>query len=166
MTVNDSLEPAGSVVEIRRLKTDDWQTTRELRLAALFDAPEAFGGSYAMAAQRDEAAWRDWPSGGAVFAAFHDEKPVGMVAGCVPDLLDGEAELISMWVDPQARGMRIAARLIDAVADWAKARGGNRLYLEVRPDNVSARRSYERHGFVAAGSPVHDPEDIGMQLEL
>src|SRR5689334_8540695 len=67
------------MVDVEPLRPDDWKTTRDLRLRALLDAPEAFGGTYADSAARDEASWRAWPRNGQPFAAYRDGEPVGMV---------------------------------------------------------------------------------------
>src|SRR5690606_2836577 len=103
-------------VRIRRLGDDDWQVKRDVRLAALRDAPEAFGGNYAASAARTPPQWRAWPGGGAVFAAYRNDEPVGICAGVSSG---GRYQLISMWVSPAARGLGLAAELVDAVGDWA-----------------------------------------------
>jgi GNAT superfamily N-acetyltransferase len=134
---------------IRRLLPDDWALLRQLRLAALLDAPEAFGGSYEHSAQRDEAGWRTWPGNGAPFVAVSDEgEPVGMAAGVLVEAPAGEADLIAMWVAPAARGTGVADDLIAAVLDWAAEQGCTAVGLEVAPGNARAERTYRRNGFV------------------
>ncbi|MGY0235427.1 GNAT family N-acetyltransferase [Longispora urticae] len=135
----------GNVVAVRRLGAEDWEVTRRLRLAALLDAPDAFGGSYADTLARPEEQWRSWPGGGPVFVAELDGLPIGLVCGYPHP--DGRAELISMWVAPEARGRRVAAQLIDAVADWARQSGAEALELHVYPHNQAAYQAYARYGF-------------------
>ena len=62
-----------------------------------------------------------------------------------------EVQLISMWVDPSARGRGVAQRLIRAVALWANGRGSSRVVLFVQEANTSAQRLYERAGFRPTG---------------
>jgi GNAT superfamily N-acetyltransferase len=63
----------------------------------------------------------------------------------------GSRDLVSMWVSPDVRGRGIAARLIDAVANWARADGAGELHLWVVVGNAAARAAYDRAGFVATG---------------
>ncbi|MEV6521632.1 GNAT family N-acetyltransferase [Longispora sp. NPDC051575] len=151
---------AVDVVTVRRLGPGDWELTRRLRLAALLDAPDAFGGTYADTLARPEEQWRSWPGGGPVFAAERDGLPVGLVCGFPHP--DGRAELISMWVAPGARGRRVAARLIDAVADWARESGAEALELHVYPHNQAAYQAYARYGF----TDQEVADEILMRLPL
>lgn len=153
-------------VEVRELGPDDWKAKRDLRLAALADAPEAFGGSYADSAKRTQEQWRSWP-GGVVYATYLDGDPVGIAGGCsAPDHVGGEPMVIAMWVAPAARGRRVAARLLDALADWARADGAAALHLEIKPHNTAARRSYEHFGFVVCDEPTWEPGNVAMRLPL
>ncbi|MDQ0851335.1 GNAT superfamily N-acetyltransferase [Arthrobacter sp. B3I9] len=63
-------------------------------------------------------------------------------------------ELISMWVSPAVRGRGVAAALITAVAHWAASTGASMLALSVMPDNVAARRTNERNGFIVSCGPA------------
>lgn len=153
-------------VSVRRLGPDDWRTTRDLRLAALKSDERWFGGNYADSAARTEQQWRDWPGGGAVFAAYAAEEPRGIVAGVRPEHLGGQAELIALWVGPLGRGLRLSARLTEAVADWARGEGCTDLYLEVMPHNESACRAYNRFGFDVVEAPVRNAGDISMRFRL
>lgn len=140
-------------LELRTLTPDDWATWRSMRLAALADAPEAFGSRFEDWVDADEDRWRARLSlPGAVDLLAYDTgtgEPVGMATGTPVADYDAGAELISMWVAPVARGRGVAALLIDAVARWATNAGARALVLSVMKDNEAARRSYEKSGFVA-----------------
>jgi len=146
-------------VTLITLSSDDWRVWRSVRLAALAEAPEAFGSRSADWVDADEGRWRERLSiPGAIDLVALDGGtgiPIGMVTGTPSPRPGAGAELISLWVDPAARGRGVATLLIDAVATWAAAAGASRLELSVMAENESARRTYERNGFaVAAGSEV------------
>ncbi|MDP4332775.1 bifunctional GNAT family N-acetyltransferase/class I SAM-dependent methyltransferase [Curtobacterium sp. A7_M15] len=159
-------------IALRRVTADDWETWRPVRLAALADAPGAFGSTLADWADAPEHRWRtrlSIPGALDLLAHAEDDSVVGM-AGGVPGSVPGTAELISMWVDPAARGRGVAAALIRAVATWAARTGAHTLELSVMPDNTGARRTYERCGFTAAGDagdPLPDGRhEIVMRRDL
>lgn len=142
-------------IELRVLTADDWQAWSRVRLAALAEAPSAFGSRLADWQDAPEARWRERLSipGALDLVAVDGDRPVGMASG-VPDEDDADvAELISMWVDPAARGQGVAGALIARVVDWAVAAGRAGLQLSVMPDNAVARRTYERSGFVVLDRP-------------
>jgi ribosomal protein S18 acetylase RimI-like enzyme len=138
-------------IELRTMSADDWHTWRSVRLAALADAPGAFGSRLQDWADAPEDRWRERLSipGAINLLAFDADgnAPVGMATGVPDEDNRSRAELISMWVDPAVRGRGVAAVLITAVARWAASTGAATLTLSVMPDNVAARRTYERNGF-------------------
>ena len=79
-----------------------------------------------------------------------------MVRGCLSRSDASEAELISLWVAPEARGKAVGEALVAAVQQWAKAAGFERLCLNVYDDNHFARDLYQRCGFefIDPGSTV------------
>jgi GNAT superfamily N-acetyltransferase len=135
---------------IRRLAAADWAAFREIRLAALCDAPEAFGSTAADAEKLDDEEWRRRLEQRAVFLAEVLTQPVGLAAGIGGDR-PGEAELISMWVVPARRGQGVGDRLVEAVLAWAVAEGFTSVGLWVAQGNARAERLYARHGFAATG---------------
>jgi ribosomal protein S18 acetylase RimI-like enzyme len=147
-------------IELRSISADDWRAWRSVRLAALSDAPGAFGSRLQDWAEASEDRWRERLSiPGAINLLAFDagaNAPVGMATG-IPDKDTGSrAELISMWVNPALRGRGVAAALITAIARWAASAGAATLTLSVMPDNVAARRTYERNGFTVS----HEPGDL------
>jgi ribosomal-protein-alanine N-acetyltransferase len=61
-----------------------------------------------------------------------------------------EEELLLIAVRPEMRRRGIAGALIERFIAQARARGGNRLFLEMRDGNP-AERLYLEHGFVPVG---------------
>jgi len=153
------------MIEIRALHADDWAVTKALRLAALLDSPEAFGGSYEESVHRSEEQWRAWPTDGQVFAAVMDGEPVGMGCGWQPHGASS-TQLIGMWIAPAARGTGLAVRLIDAVAAWARDNGADDLELVVYETNPRAYRAYLKYGFVHVGPNAQYPGGVDMRLPL
>ncbi len=56
-------------------------------------------------------------------------------------------DLVGMFVEPAARGRRLGAALVEAVAAWARERGAASLHLWVTTTNEPALRLYRRVGF-------------------
>ncbi|MBX6324269.1 MAG: GNAT family N-acetyltransferase, partial [Rhodospirillaceae bacterium] len=79
----------------------------------------------------------------AVLALLAD-RPVGFV---MLRTAGGEAEILSIGVDPAFRRRRIGMRLLEAACARAARAGAESLYLEVAEDDSGARRFYGAAGF-------------------
>ncbi len=109
------------VVDVLVLTPDDWQVWRQLRLAALAEAPGAFGSTLAEWSGSGDAEqrWRDRLANVPLNLVLTvDGEPVGMVSATAPNV-DGEVELIGLWVTPSGRG-RGGAMI--RTCGWASAR--------------------------------------------
>ena len=138
------------MIEIRVLSADDWPLWRELRLAALAEAPYAFGSALAdwQGDGDREERWRErlsWPGSHNVVALL-DGEPAGMGSGA-PGAEPTVAEVLSMWVAPRARGRGVGDAVLAHVEAWARSTGFTHLRLDVAPDNPAATALYERNGF-------------------
>lgn len=140
------------MISVRRLTPDDWSVWRAVRLAALADAPYAYGSSLAREEPLAEADWRHRldPANGVFAVAMLGERVVGAVGGYTP--ADADAVLlIAMWARPGLRGRGIGDALVVDVLGWARENGWSTVRLRVADGNVAARRLFERHGFAATG---------------
>ena len=63
----------------------------------------------------------------------------------------GEAELLTIAVDPEARRQGTGRALVATFVAEAKARGADTAFLEVAEDNAPARGLYTAVGFVQTG---------------
>ena len=75
-------------------------------------------------------------------------EPSGFLIGRV---VAGEAELITLAVDPNARKRGTGGRLVDGFLAEARARGAESVFLEVLASNLPAQSLYARKGFEQKG---------------
>ena len=157
-------------VEVRRLKPDEWEIARDIRLAALADSPSAFASTLAREQKFSEHTWRQRLAESLCVVAFRTGQAIGRgepigLAGCYVG--DSGAELISMWVAPHARGSAAADALVNAVCEWAVDEGHVTLALWVVSGNDVAERFYARNGFLRTGreQPVRNGLG-GTEIEM
>lgn len=156
-------------VEVTTAGPGQWRVVRDLRLASLLDAPEAFCATHDDEAALDERAWRDRLDHPLVctLLGWLPDEPVGIL---VVEPWDGGvvAGLASVWVAPRGRGRGVGDALIEAALAHARRWGYQRVALEVGDHNVPARRLYARHGFTRTGrtSTMPPPKSHVTEHEL
>ena len=155
-------------VTLHRVRPEEWEEHRVLRLEMLRDAPDAFWTTHEQALELDGATWRE-----RIASTFHvharlGDDPVGSVGmwdGSDPDP-DG-TNLIAMYVAPRARRRHVGERLVRAVLEEAQRRGHRQVLLQVTDTNAPARALYERAGFRLTGGQVPHPRRPGLvELEM
>ena len=118
------------VLELRPDLTDDWF------------------GAYRSYREVDEEAARAILTGSPAQVFATARRPDGGVVGVGRlGLADAWGGIAAMWVDPRARRLGIASRLLGALAQEAVARGAASLHLQTDEVNTPALALYERHGF-------------------
>ncbi len=85
------------------------------------------------------------PPQGTFLLAWCDRLPVGCVS--LKPLEEGVAEVKRLWVDPAARGLGLARRLMRAVEDAARDLGYRSLKLDTNAALPEAIALYERSGW-------------------
>jgi ribosomal protein S18 acetylase RimI-like enzyme len=160
-----------SEVTVRVLAEDDWETYRQMRLAALKESPQAFVSTYDEELAYDEDFWRLRMRRSTRLLAARDDQSLGILSlgDALPvdddsDLQPNErvGELFGMWVDPQGRGTGVAWRLVDAAAVEARVQRRTHLMLWVAVDNGRAVAFYSSYGFRPSDSrrPVRTDETL------
>jgi ribosomal protein S18 acetylase RimI-like enzyme len=144
----------------------DAMVYKSVRLRALREDPTAFGSTYAEESRLTDAQWierlaeRGDTARSIVRVAVVDGVACGLV-GCFFEA-DDRAQLVSMWVAPEARGQGIATALVGAVLDWARGRGARAVVLMVTSSNAGALAFYERLGFLRTGRTEPYPNDPAL----
>ena len=91
------------MIQVRRLDEQDWKTLRDVRLAALADAPHAFWATFQAESRFGQDQWRRFLKAAAWWTASRSDHVVGVVAVLRRSETLDEAELIAMWVAPDER---------------------------------------------------------------
>ncbi|MEE9043926.1 GNAT family N-acetyltransferase [Brucella melitensis] len=153
--MNDICTIARDKVVVRALEKADLQRYRAIRLNALQRAPMSFGSTF-----EEENAYSDTifarrleqVDGNAIFGAFHGEELLG-IAGHHRHERRTERHrgtLASVYVEPQARGLKLGEALVQKVIDHA-ARHVVVLDARVVATNEAAKRIYYALGFKTCG---------------
>ena len=144
-------------MELRRIRKSEAGPLRELRLRALRDAPHAFATTAEQAQERPPQHWEDFAAKSEVaetqvtLVVVDDARWLAMTS-CFLDEEDRHAAwLVQMWVAPESRGLGLGRRLVEAAAEWARARGVTRLKTSVSEGNVAAEALYKAVGFRPTG---------------
>ena len=86
--------------------------------------------------------------------------PIGYALNCAPDLPietdDTDVELKRIYVLSKFHGQSVAAALMEAATDHARAAGATRLLLGTYEDNHRAMAFYAKHGFETIGTRKFD----------
>ena len=76
-----------------------------------------------------------------------------------------EAHLLNLTVAPSYQSQGYGRYLLTALSDIARQHGATRMFLEVRPSNMPARRLYQHGGFATVGMRRAYYPDIGGRRE-
>ena len=144
--------------EVRRIRPDDWEGSRRVRLAALLDSSDAYSATYAQAAALTDQVWIDRAlvgSEGSTQATFlvvdNTPTPRGMVTGLTDLDEPSSCQLVSLWVEPELRRQGFGLRLTEALTEWATAQAFDKIHLWVTVGNSPAAQLYQANGFVCTG---------------
>lgn len=149
---------------VRRLRLSEGPVLRELRLAALAEAPWAFASTYAAEAAYEAEYWealaerRAAGQGEATFVAEAAGRPIGIVS-CYLAAEGPCVRLVSIWTAPEARRNGVATALIGAVTAWARERGAEEVKIWVTCANGPATALYRSLAFTPTGEYQPLPSD-------
>ena len=144
---------------VRRFQPHEWHLYRDLRLAALRDAPHAFGSTLAREEAFPEEQWRARLAVGTASPLNHpivaeDDagRAVGLAWARIEPTDTSMATLYQVWVHPDARRRHFGAALLASAVHWAQEAGARMMELHVALGPDSAIAFYQRAGFVECGA--------------
>jgi GNAT superfamily N-acetyltransferase len=146
-----------AIMTVQRLGHGDGRKLRALRLAALSDAPDAFGSSFAREVEYPPKRWEALAAQSAsgerlvVFVAVDGARWLGMAGGHLREDDPSVADVWGTWVDASVRRHGLGHQLLEAIRGWASTRGVARLELSVTDRAPAAAALYRALGFLDTG---------------
>ena len=134
-------------MRVRAVLEAEWPRFRAMRLAALEEAPDAFGQTVEQALAQAEAVWRDRAA-----SALVAEEAGEWLAVCMPRVRGEVLDVFGMWTLPAARGRGAGRAVLAAALEMGRAGGARVAELWVSDSRPEARRVYERAGFAFTGA--------------
>jgi RimJ/RimL family protein N-acetyltransferase len=137
---------------VRRLRPDEADVFRAIRLEALKASPEAFGSTFELEDKLDVAWFAGRLEQTQVMGAFRDGELVGTAGFAIQQGQKNahKGMLWGMYVRPGSRNLGVGRLLVNAVLDVARE-SVELIQLSVVTENRPARRLYERAGFLEFG---------------
>ncbi len=139
-------------IDIIPLSSEQAPAFRDIRLAALLQAPQAFGASHAIESVKPLAFFEERLCTSMVWAAQRNGTLVG-VACLAPGMSDREKHKGFIWgvfVSPEVRGQGISRALLTTLLNWADQHY-EQVTLTVTATNSAALALYQQAGFDVFG---------------
>lgn len=139
---------------IRPMRRDDLNDLYDITLMSLDEAflPDVFFGFY-----------QQWPEGQFVSCDFLN-KAIGFL--CSVRLMDGGARVMMFAMHPNYRGRGKGTELLNALITRSRMEGIRYITLEVREENLSARKFYKGKGFIEVGILERYYSDGGSAIRM
>ena len=158
---------------VRRVRSDEADALRDVRLRALLDSPAAFESTIERERAFGPEVWVERTERGAgapdsaTFVADLDGELIGMAGAHLERDRPGTAYLFGMWVDPSVRRAGVGLELTRAVETWARSAGADRIRLWVIGSNDMAIAMYLRAGYAETGEskPLRG-EPANLEIEM
>jgi RimJ/RimL family protein N-acetyltransferase len=143
---------------IHLLQPHEWQEWKAIRLEAVKNCPEAFGGAWEDEIHQQDSIYETTLKQNSIFAARDGNKLIGVVGLSIPSLrkLKHRGKLFSMYVQPHYRGKKISTRLLEQLCSHAQNKV-QQIQCSVVSTNHIALKLYQKHGFTTYG---HDPRAL------
>ena len=163
------------MMTVRRIRSGDGASLREVRLRALDSDPDAFGSTYELEVSRTEDEWEKRAQSSAAgpdnFIVVGEAGPgfLGMAGAFSRAETPGVRNLYGMWVAPEARESGVGERLVGEIVGWGEDVGAAEVRLWVVESNLAAVRLYEKAGFTPTGETQalpSNPELVEMRMRI
>lgn len=140
-----------ATMKIRSINREEYDLVRELRIAALHDAPGSFAESADEVSARPISYWigqtESLVDPHIMFFIEVDGKPRGSVYGLVDTNHEASGRVGGLWVDSAYRGRGLGRALLDAVIQWARSKNFSTIRLWVPMEVSEAKALYLKAGF-------------------
>ena len=143
-----------NAIQICRTTANDGALLRQLRIAALTDAPYAFGARFEDELAKPLASFDIIASRHACsetstsFFAFIANVPIGMIGAFQEQYPPFRSFICSLWLEPAHRGTSAATKLVQTACSWLRRSSEQDVFAWVSDCNHRAQAFYRKLDFI------------------
>jgi len=142
-------------IEVITATINDVDRLRALRLAALHDAPTAFGAKYDDEIKKPVLEWQERLKNTTWCFVVADGVDIGLLAVDRADKdRNSDCWLSSWWISEEFRGGGIPKLMLNWVEGLCAESNWKKIGLGVWPENLRAIAAYKKLGFTQADKPL------------
>ncbi len=144
-------------MHVRKIRADEGGLLRQMRIAALTEAPYAFGSrledtqAQPLASFESAAAKHADSEVSTTFFAFDGVNAVGLIGAFRETSPPQRCFICSLWLAPGYRGTAFASELVHTACTWLHQRFSEDIFAWVADANPRAMAFYRKSGFIPAG---------------
>ena len=155
---------------VKELTIDDWQDLKDIRLYALQESPNAFGGSYDEAIEFDDDKWRSYfayKEGKSVLYGLYDGcKIVGLGNARISNNTPLKSHFYMGYIHPLYRGLGLSRKLYQARIEWSENNKATEIEVNNRESNKAATAMNQSFGFQQVDCFMQDWPDGTKERKL
>ena len=142
-------------IKIEKASATEAERLKSLRLAALKDAPYAYGAVFEVDKDKPISFWQQALTGSNWFFTSIDGVDIGLI-GVEKAAEDRGSDcwIFGWWIAQSFRGQGVAALMLNAIDNFCIENKWQRQGLGVWPENQRAIAAYLKLGFIAGNKPI------------
>jgi RimJ/RimL family protein N-acetyltransferase len=141
--------------QITAAKDDEAERLRNLRLAALKDAPYAFGAQYEVDKEKPISFWQQSIADTNWFFVAINGEDIGLIGVEVAGEDRGsDCWIFGWWIAPNYRGRGVTALMLGKIDEFCLDKNWRKQGLGVWPENERAIAAYRKLGFTSGVGPI------------
>ena len=142
-------------IKIEKASATEAERLKSLRLAALKDAPYAYGAVYEVDKDKPISFWQQTLVNSNWFFTSIDGVDIGLI-GVEKAAEDRGSDcwIFGWWIEQSFRGQGVAALMLNAIDKFCIENKWLKQGLGVWPENKRAIAAYLKLGFIAGGEPI------------
>ena len=140
---------------IKVLAGDSATRLKSLRLAALKDAPYAFGAQYEVDNQKPITFWQQSIADTNWFFVANNGEDIGLIGvEAAGEDRGSDCWIFGWWIAPNYRGRGITALMLGKIDEFCLDKNWQKQGLGVWPENERAIAAYRKLGFTSGSGPI------------
>ena len=142
-------------IKLAQAGANEAERLRNLRLAALKDAPYAYGAQYEVDQEKPISFWQQTLSDSNWFFTSSDGVDIGLI-GVEKATADRGSDcwIFGWWIEQSFRGQGVAALMLSEIDKFCIEHKWFKQGLGVWPENKRAIAAYLKLGFIEGGKPI------------